>query len=82
MIFKGLLKVCKGIFSTNILTFEDADVSPAVTLKRLTQDHHAGWYNVPAGEVVEIEENKLSIFKSHYKRAGYVKRSGFKKRSA
>jgi hypothetical protein len=82
MIVKGLLRICKGIVSGNTLTFEDAEVTPAVTLKRLTQDHHAGWYNVPLGEVVNVEINKLSIFKSHYKRAGYVKRSGFKKRSA
>lgn len=78
----GILEICKGIFSTNKLTFEDAQVSPSVSLKRLTQDHHAGWYNVPQGEEVEIEDNKISIFKSHYKRSGFIKRTGFKKRNA
>jgi len=79
---RGILDICKGIFSSNEMTFEDSTVTPAVTLKRLTQDHHAGYYHVPAGEIVDIEDNKISIFKSHYKRRGSVKRTGFKKRSA
>jgi len=82
MTVKGFLKLCAGIVSNNVITFQDVEVTNPVTLKRLTQDYHAGWYNVPSGEVVKIENNKLSIFKSHYKRSGYIKRTGFKKRSA
>tara|TARA_R110000744_G_scaffold268687_1_gene382174 strand:- start:107 stop:316 length:210 start_codon:yes stop_codon:yes gene_type:complete len=47
-----------------------------------SQDYHAGYYNIPFGIIVLIEQNKISIFSSHYKRSGYIKRSGFKKRTA
>lgn len=82
MIVKGILKICKGIFSDNVLTFEDSEVSPAVSLEELNRDHHSGFYNVITGKKVFIELNKVSIFKSKYKRSGYIKRTGFKKRSA
>ena len=82
MIVKGILKICKGIFSSNTLTFEDAEVSPAVSLEKLNRDHHAGFYDVVAGSKAIIEQNKVSIFKSGYRRSGFVKRTGFKKRSA
>ena len=58
MIFKGLLKVCKGIFSNNVLTFEDLEVSPAVSLKRLTEDYHSGVSFVPSGETLLVRQNK------------------------
>jgi hypothetical protein len=45
-------------------------------------DHSAGFYNIPIGGMVFIEVNKISLFKSFYTRSGYIKRAGFKKRSA
>ena len=82
MIIKGFLRICAGIFSENTLTFEDAQVSPAVTLEKLNRDNHAGFYDVVAGSRAIVELNKVSIFKSGYRRSGYIKRTGFKKRSA
>jgi len=35
MTIKGLLKICQGIFSDGILTFEDSQVTPAVSLQDL-----------------------------------------------
>lgn len=61
MIVKGLLRICKGIFSSNQLTFEDAEVTPPVTLKRLTEDHHNGFTLVQDTEVFTVRENKQSL---------------------
>ncbi|MHA1591592.1 MAG: hypothetical protein ACTSUP_03885 [Candidatus Heimdallarchaeaceae archaeon] len=79
---KGFLRICAGIIGNNVLTFEDSEVSPAVSLEKLNRDHHAGFYDVIAGSKAIIEQNKVSIFKSGYRRSGFVKRTGFKKRSA
>lgn len=46
MTVKGLLNICKGIFSPNVLTFEDSEVSPAVSLLDLV---NAGDNNIDGG---------------------------------
>lgn len=61
MFVKGLLRICKGVFSSNILTFEDIEVTPSVSLKRLTQDHHNGYSLIPVGELITVEANKQSL---------------------
>lgn len=58
MTIHGLLKICKGIFSSNVLTFEDAEVTPSVTLKRLTEDYHSGVSFIPSTDELLVRENK------------------------
>ena len=79
---KGILKVCKGIFSSNTLTFEDSEVTPEVTLKRLTQDHHAGFCEVKEDVEIEVESEKVSFFCKKFKQHGFIKHSGYIKRGA
>lgn len=79
MKIKGILQICKGIFSSNSLQFEDADVSPSVSLKRLTQDNHAGFFNIPTNEKVEVQENKIVINKIFMRQGGFIKHTGFVK---
>lgn len=61
MVFKGIIKICKGIFSENTLTFEDADVSPAVSLSRLAEDYHSGLDLIPLGKEITIRADKQMI---------------------
>lgn len=61
MIVKGFLRLCAGIIGGNVLTFEDTEVTPAVTLKRLTEDYHSGREVIFDGETVEVRENHQSI---------------------
>lgn len=82
MIVKGFLNICGGIFSMNTLTFEDEQVTPAVTLKRLTQDHHAGFCELKEDVEIEIESDKVSIFCKKFKQHGFIKHSGYIKRGA
>jgi len=71
---KGILRICKGIFSSHTITFEDADVSPPVTLERLTQDHHSGYFEIPADKEVEIEDKKqMIVLGGHFRVSGFLR---------
>ena len=55
--FKGLVRVCIGIWSPNAMSFEDHEVSPSVSLKRLTRQHQSGLRFIAPGDDVTIESN-------------------------
>ena len=80
MEIKGILKICKGIFSSNKLTFEDEEVSPPVSLKRLTQDNHAGFTFIESDSQACFDSNKLAVNSSFFVQEGFVKQEGFIKR--
>ena len=80
MIIKGFLDICAGIFSGNTLTFKDADVTNEVTLKRLTQDNHAGFTIIETDTSANYENNKLSVNSSYFVQKGFVNQVGFIKR--
>lgn len=82
MTVKGFLRICAGIIGSNVLTFQDTEVSPAVSLKRLTQDHHAGFCEVKENVEIEVESEKVSIFTKKFTQHGFIRHSGYIKRGA
>lgn len=77
MKIKGFLRLCAGVIGAGVLTFQDSQVSPAVSLLKLTEDHHAGFMFLHENKSIEIDNDKVSVNTKYEKQGGFIKHTGF-----